>query len=166
MKVTVKTEKELSEANLWPVGVYSFEILPGFSLGQKTLKTEETRSKKGNDMIVLAVQVFNESGGYQFIADYLTDEVAYKTRHAAVACGLLSSYEAGELNVNDFIGKCGKVKIRIQKGKEKENSPGEFYPDRNAISDYVVEVGDGGNAMPPPNHPAAASIPDDTIPFN
>lgn len=149
MQFKPRTEKEIQEENLRPAGVYSFEIVDA----------KDETSKKGNDMIKLSVRLYNTEGDdCGVISDYLLESLAYKLRHAAVACGLEEKYVGGNITADDFIGKMGDLKLSIRKDKTGQ------YPDQNSIQDYVVkkdgEVADG----PPPGHPAAASL-DDSIPF-
>ena len=73
MNFTPKSEKELSEENLFPAGIYPFEILEA---------TDKT-SKKGNDMIELKLRVFHGER-HQIVNDYLLESIGYKLRHAAV----------------------------------------------------------------------------------
>lgn len=149
MKVTPKSEKEIAEENLWPVGEYSFEVLDA----------SDKVSKSGNEMIELKLKVYADDGGHIFVNDYLLDSMAYKLRHASVACNALSKYEAGSLQASDFIGAAGRVKLKRQKSKDPQ------YADKNVVGDYVVKKdGEAGGDIPP-GHPAASAIPDDTIPF-
>lgn len=144
MRVQPKTEKEIAEANLWPEGVYSFEII----------EAEETTSKAGNDMIAIRVKLFNAQGSSIMVDDYLVDtpRAAYKVRHCAVACGLLNEYEKGELFARDLERRTGTVKVVVQKGRDS-------YPDKNQIADYLKPDNGGERAAPAPK-----GI-DDEIPF-
>lgn len=152
MRFQPKSEKEIAEMNLWPAGEYGFEIVQSLN----------NISKSGNEMIELKVKVYNDDGGYKLITDFLLESLAYKLRHAAEVCGLLSQYEAGELDANDFIGKTGTVKLKIQKDKNGQ------YPDKNVIADYiadyVVEKAEGKIDPQAPVKSAAAEL-DDEIPW-
>ena len=148
MRVQPRTEKEIAEANLWPAGVYNFEII----------EADEAASKKGNDMIAMRVRLFREDGTTQTVNDYLVDTLstAYKVRHCAAASGLIVQYEKGELLARDMIGKTGRCKVSVQKDTSGQ------YPDKNSITDYVkAPEGLAGrvNTAPPPNDL------DDEIPF-
>jgi hypothetical protein len=133
MKFQPKSEKELAEANLWPVGTYAFEIL----------ESSEESDKNGNPMFKLKVKVFKDTGASQIIFDYVSPAwMEYKLRHLAEACGLLADYEKGVLEDYQFVGKTGKCRVSISKDKTGQ------YPDRNGISDYIVNVAPqivGGN---------------------
>ncbi len=119
-----KSEKEIAETNLWPVGEYHFEIA----------KAENTVSKaSGNEMIKLTMNVVNDEAKSRIIYDYLLVSMEFKLRHCAVACGLLTKYEQGILDSSDFEGKTGILKLSIQK-----DTTGN-YSDRNQVVDYIVE---------------------------
>jgi len=75
---------------------------------------------------------------------------------------MLGKYERGALISDEMIGRAGKVKIGIQKGKDN-------FPDRNTVLDYLISSA--------PNQPASRLAPrssekatgvsplDDDIPF-
>jgi hypothetical protein len=147
MKFTPKSEKEIAEANLWPAGEYGFEVIDAKDKVSKTSQAE---------MIELKLKVYNDDGGFIFVNDYLLESLAYKLRHAAVCCGLEANYDAGNLLANDFAGKMGKLKLKIQKDKSG------LYPDKNTVGDYVTTA-DVSVSIISPNGTAIA---DDTIPFN
>lgn len=171
MKFTPKSDeqiaKEESARMLWDKGVYSYEILEHVTFGTKTIKTSDTKSGKGNDMIQLVVKLFNDDGRESVVIDYITESLAFKLKHLAYSHGMGAQYDAGELHAIDFIGKCGKAKVGVSKGKLKDDGSGDKYPDKNSIVDYVVEqaTGEGDFGLPPPGHPASTPIHDDTIPF-
>jgi hypothetical protein len=136
MKFKPKSEREVSSAGLFPPGEYDFEIVEA---------TEDT-SKSGNDMIVMKVSIFNQEGQRRFVFDYLvdTDGGAYKIRHCAESVGLLASYERGELEADDLVGKAGTCKVGIQKDKTGN------YPDKNVINDYFKPKGAASSATGAP----------------
>lgn len=129
MKFQPKTENEVQSEGRIPKGEYDFEIA----------EASDEVSKKGNEMIKLKVLVFDDEGNPRTIFDYLLEEISYKLRHAAYACGLGGEYESGALQAQDFIGKAGRCKVIIQKDKSGQ------YPDKNVIQDYIVpDVTAGG----------------------
>jgi hypothetical protein len=159
MRFTPKSEDEIAAENLWPAGEYGFEILQQVTFGTKTFTTEETVSQKsGAEMLRLVVKVYNNEGHFQTVIDYLMDAMPGKLRHACEACGLLDKYNSGLVTANDFIGKQGFLKLKIEKDKSGQ------YPDKNSIHDYVSpgEVAASAAGSPPPGHPANF---DDSIPF-
>lgn len=134
MKFTPKTEKQIAEDCLRPAGIYSFEIVDA---------TNEI-SKKGNEMIKLSLRLYSKDGDdCGILSDYLLESLAYKLRHAAIACGLDALYGGGTLDASDFIGKTGDLKLAIKRDKTGQ------YPDQNSVSDYLlkksvaVDVDDG-----------------------
>jgi hypothetical protein len=171
MRVTPKTEQEISEENLLAPGIYDFEIINA---------SDEISKSSGSEMIKLQVKIFDHNGDPRCVVfDYLLDAIAYKVRHCAEACGVLDRYEDGNLNADDLIHKCGRAKIIIQKDKNGQ------YPDKNAIRDYLkpltiepgqlaVTFGESAIAINPQQTtavsrasskpPAMADI-DDEIPF-
>jgi hypothetical protein len=151
MKFVPKTEKEIAEENLWPAGEYSFEII----------EAEDKVSKSGNEMIELTLRVFNSEGGFKIVNDYLLEAISYKLRHAAEVCGLLDNYNRGHLLANDFFGKTGFVKLKIDKDKEGK------YPDKNGIADYITERSKSNGHAAPVKAAAKSqdTFQDDTIPF-
>lgn len=144
MRFTPKTENEIAAENLLAPGIYGFEII----------EAKDEVSRAGNEMIKLTVHVFDD-GQPVTIFDYLMEKVAYKLRHAAEACGLLSDYEHGLLNAADFEGRTGRCKVVIQKDKSGQ------YPDKNGIADYLKA--DATSAPARPKAPAADL--NDEIPF-
>jgi hypothetical protein len=132
MKFTPKSEQELLSAGLYKEGIYDFEILTA----------EERKSKKGNDMIKLEVRVFNHDLGSAItVDDYLVDvpSMEFKIRHAAESVGLLDQYNTGFMGADDFVGKCGKLRLGIQEGALKED--GTRYRNKNSVEDYIAPSG-------------------------
>ena len=154
MKFQPKSEKEVAEAGLLPIGEYPFEVIAA----------EDKASKAGNDMVELTVKVYDIDGVGHSIFDYLvdTDKSAYKTRHFAETTGLMPNYETGNLPAGIMIGKSGYCKVVIRKDKTGE------YPDRNGIADYIKPK-NATAATPAPRAAAPlrpqTAIQDDDIPF-
>src|SRR3954449_4738454 len=111
MKLKPKTEQEVAAARLWSAGNYDFEIL----------EAEETESRSGNDMIKMRVAVYNAEGKRRTVFDYLldTEAMGYKVRYCAAATGNLDSYERGELQADDLVGRTGTCKLTIRKGTDE-----------------------------------------------
>lgn len=152
MKFQPKTDEELAEENLLPEGEYSFEISGA----------EDTVSKSsGLDMIVLTVRVYKPDGNFNLITDYLSSspKAAFKLSNICKACGIKDKYDAGELQSEDFIGKTGMLKLKVQKDASGQ------YADRNAVGSYVVPK-DGDAKVEPPKDALSKVIDgDDNIPF-
>lgn len=144
-----KEEKERAELRLIPnKTVCDFEVLSEGTVFGKTETTREAQSKAskergetGNNMIVLVLRVFHDNREY-VMADYLTSgsaKMAFKTKHAVAACGLKPDTDADGnpiIDASDFVGKCGRLVIGIQKGGKKEGT-NEYYADKNNVSDYL-----------------------------
>lgn len=123
MKFTPKTETQIAEENLWAAGEYGFEVT----------EAVDAVSKSGNEMIKLDLRVFNTDGGFRFVTDYLLESVAYKLRHACEALNLLAKYEAGEIVAEDFVGRTGNLKLKIDAAKDG-------YAAKNSVQDYVPKA--------------------------
>lgn len=143
MQVTPKTEKEVSNFKVFPKGTYDFEVITA----------EEKKSKAGNDMIEVSLRVFDAEGNRNTVRDYLMESIAYKLRHAAAACGLLGSYEQGQLNADNMVGCTGKLILGVE-------TP-DNYPEKNVVKDYVVPK--EGEVVAKPKKPSSDL--DDSIPF-
>lgn len=128
MKVTPRTEEEIRTMMIWPDGEYSFEILNA---------DEKISKSSGKDMLEILFKVYNNDGKSKLITDYLLDNddprMSFKLRHLCNCVGLLESYNKGQLEAIQFIGKSGKAILKTQKDKFGN------YPDKNVIKDYIVE---------------------------
>jgi hypothetical protein len=129
MKFQAKSEAKLIEEKLLPVGEYPYEI---YDAADKV-------SKAGNDMIELGLKVFRPDGRSEIISDYLLPTLPFKLIHAAQSCGLGGKYNTGVLTADDFIGKGGILKLKIQDAKDG-------WPARNVVADYVVDKNNLGGA--------------------
>lgn len=141
MKFAPKTEDQINNEGLLRAGIYPFEII----------EASDQQSKSGNDMIKLAIKVWDSEGSEHYVYDYLLESMAYKLRHAAEACSLLDKYESGELLASDFVNKTGSLKIAIKKDKMGQ------YPDSNQVNDYIFNR-ESQQAL-------SASVAHDEIPF-
>ena len=157
MQITPKNEIEIAEMGLWPANsICSFEIIENVTFGTTVIQTSDATSKKGNDMIILVVQIYNDTGETKILVDYLLESTAAKLRNAMIACGLLAKYESGHFLASDFIGKKGELRIGIEK-----DATGQ-YPDKNKIIGYVTDsTARTNNTYNQTVHPAL----DDSIPF-
>lgn len=164
MKFTPKSEKDLAEDGLWPVGEYGFEVLSDIKLGEKVYATCDRTSKVkpdgsgGNEMIQLVLKVYNSEGNHRVIIDYLLESIAYKLRHAADACGLLDKYESGVLSAEDFLGKSGTLKLKVGK-------PNGDYAAKNEVQDYVTGKRAEVGSAPVAGNPNGQSI-EDPMPWD
>lgn len=160
MRIDPKTEQECQAMEqeqkkrlLLPVGVYDFEIT----------KALDKTDKNGNPMIDLQLVVYADNGGMRYVRDWLTVYADFKVRHFAYAVGLVTEYEAGNIEAIDCEGRSGKAKIVIKKDEQ--------YGEQNRVADYIVP--DATTTATPAAKPAAAPpvprgnapLAEDDIPF-
>jgi hypothetical protein len=124
---TPKTEKQLHEETLIPAGIYPFRVLTA----------EDKRSKAGNDMIEVELQLFMPDGRTRSLTDWLMAKMQFKLFHFCAYTGLAMKYDAGTLAATDCIGREGFAKIGVQADKSGQ------YPDRNNVADYMRDAGGG-----------------------
>lgn len=133
------TEQQCNEARyqLLKDGIYEAVIK----------KSEFQKSRNGNPMFKMTLDVFDDKGSIFFITDYLvfTPQMMFKVKHFCESAGLQKEYESGEFCQPDLaVQRNVFVKIKTQKGKEipDENLDGKpkgsCYPDKNVVDDYVV----------------------------
>lgn len=127
MKFKAQTEKEIAEANLIPAGIYPFRVIDA----------KESKSKKGNDMIEMELQLFMPDNRARSLTVYLMQAMPAQLFHFCSLCGLQDEYETGSLSSEHCVDKTGYVSVGIQKGKPKDDSPTENWPDRNNVKDFV-----------------------------
>lgn len=145
-----KSEEQLAKEGLLEAGIYDFEVAD----------TSDKPSKKGKAMYTLKLHVFDEEGSAKVVWDYIALGSNFgerKLRHAADACGLIETYNTGNLKPSDFQGKAGKVEISINDGNADYPLP------KNAIKDYVKRAEQESVAtvaLPP-----VSSVDNDDIPF-
>lgn len=153
MQFAPKSEEQLKLESLLAEGEYDFEII----------KAEDTHSKKsGAEMIALEMKVFRADGnGFVFVKDYLLASMAFKLIHFAKATGLTEEYNKGTLVAATCLGRCGKVKVKV------EEANGDFGA-KNSVKDYVVpkEAAHDAIASGNPRAPVrAATLTEAEIPF-
>lgn len=142
MKYTAHTDETLNKLNLLTPGIHDFEVI----------ETDDKPSAKGNDMITLKVNVFDEEGTPRIVFDYLGEFMPHKLKHAAEACGLANEYANGGLSHELFLNRTGKCEIATSPAK------GE-YLERSIIKDYVKP------SDAPSARPVISKDLDDEIPF-
>lgn len=166
MRFTPKTEKELSEMGILPDGIYPYEVVDAV----------DTTSAAGNDMIELSLVIFAPDGGTRKASDYLLEKLVFKLNHFCKQNDLLGAYANGSLCADDCIGKSGYLLLSMEKGKEKADKPGQFWPNKNTVKDYVPPPARSGalaepetRHTPPPAAakaaPVAAGNIDEDVPF-
>ena len=128
MKFQPKTQEEIDAMSLLPEGVYDFVVLDAC----------ESVSKKGNDMIKLTLNVYDDRGAVWRIFDYIMEAFPRKLRHFCEALSLDHEYATGTLEADMCLDKAGRVKIKI--------APAGEYPARNEVVDYLPPLVDTNGA--------------------
>jgi hypothetical protein len=148
MQFQSKTDQQIQEESLIPAGDYDFTVR----------EAVEKKSKAGNDMIQLDMDVF-VGDRERPMKDWLMEATAFKLRHFCYATGLGPKYDAGTLTAQDCVGKSGKVKI-VQKANGD-------YGLQNSVKDYLVPVaGEVAEPTPVAKKPAPGGASDSEPPFN
>jgi hypothetical protein len=122
MNFKPQSEQEISDLKLLRAGTYEFEVLDA---------EDKTSKSSGKPMIELKLSVTGPGGSLHFVPDYLLAATPLKLRHAAEACGQLDKYHTGSLCAVDFLGRKGRLKLRIEKDRDRK------YPDKNVVADYI-----------------------------
>lgn len=110
-----------------------FTVLPAGEYNFRVLDAEEKRSKTGNDMIEVKLDVFKGEES-AIVYDYLVfaEKSKWKVDHFLKCVGLLPEEGTNvDISGNDLIGHQGRVKLRI--GKTDKNN------DRNEVDAYLWE---------------------------
>lgn len=149
MKHNAMTEEEIAKSGLMQEGIYDFTIV----------EATETKSKFGNDMFKLKLNIFDTDGTARVIFDWILPDFPKKYKHLHDACGLLDLYKSGETKPEDLIDKSGKLKLGV--GKPYIGNDG-FEKVNNSVLDYVKR----DNMLPPSKPtPLPADVADDVIDF-
>lgn len=130
---------------------------------------EHKPSASGNPMLALKIRVWNEDGSPKEINDWITliPSMMWKLRHLCISAGLLKEFEDKTFKPEMLEGREVMLKIKFKAGtaipenKLNGKTPGEKYPDRNAVDDYVELLKNSG--MKP--LPEAKDDFNDEIPF-
>lgn len=110
----------------------TFTVLPAGDYRFRVLDATEKRSKNGNDMIELKLDVFADNGPQGVVYDNIvfTATAQWKCDQFLKACGmLLAEGEVVNIVANEWIGFEGRVKLRVGK-TDKGN-------DRNEVVAYL-----------------------------
>lgn len=147
MRFEPKTDEELAKEAAargpLPAGVYDFEVL----------EADNAVSKSGNDMIAMVLTVYDDDGRTRKVKDWLLPSIPHKLKRAAYTCGLGKSYEAGMLDAEDFRGRPGKVKLKVERDVTGK------YADKNAVQDYVMPDAASAHRAPPKGDDIGMEIP-------
>lgn len=134
MQFNPLTEDELTTQSgsnqksfLFEPGDYTFEIIGA----------DDHISKAGNESIKLRLSIFDHTGTEHYIFDYLSPNSMYKLHQFCKSVGLIEQYKKGELSTIFCLGKSGKARIGLEKGKPKNDGSDTFYDDRMVIKKYI-----------------------------
>lgn len=116
-----KEKQEKAEQFLLSKGEYDFEVVNAEHAISKT---------SGKDMIKLRLKVFAPDGKERYVTDYLVSSMEHKLYEFAWSAGIGEQYDAGQFEAEDCQGRCGRVKLKIEKQKGWEP--------KNSVSGYVV----------------------------
>lgn len=111
-----------------------FEPLPAGAYWFEVRECTEGKSKSsGNDQFALTLTICDSGESAAVVFDYLpfTEKMKWKFRHAMYAVGMGAEYESGEVEAMDFVGKSGKVLLKIRPANGQ-------YPAKNEVEDYIV----------------------------
>ena len=133
-------------------------------------KFEGKLSSTGNRMIVFDLNVYDHNGATHLLKDFIafTPKMTWKLRHHCVSAGLEKEFEDKTWRPQMSIGKLVRVKVIVQSGQEiphdklRGKAPGECYPDRNSIGDYVANNDIKSISSAKPHNDSGF---DDEIPF-
>lgn len=127
MRFQPKTKDELEAMNLVKPGIYKFTVLDA----------EDKKSKSGNEMIQLKLEVFDESGSPRHVFAFLLEAMANRLYEFCESTSMVNHYDNGTLRAVDCIGKSAWLELTIEKGKD--NPQGGTYPDRNGVKKYMTK---------------------------
>ena len=115
MKFKPLSEKELQEqSGTLAAGRGEFEILD----------CEETKSKStGNDMLKITLKAWDKDGREGRIFDYIVATAQWKLKALLDSVGMSESYDNGNVNAIELVGRCGRIDIGIQKDPEHGDKP-------------------------------------------
>ncbi len=146
-----------------PDGDYDFEVINAADAVSKA---------SGADMIVLDIKVFDGDGGTRNVKDYLvaTPGGMRKVRQFAIAVGMLSDYENGDLEAHALHNQSGRCKIGADRseGYEPKNKVVYYLDPAKAPSAAATVRRAPPVKLPPAKkawEPAPAGDIDDEIPF-
>ena len=156
MRFEPKSREELS--SLLPKGIYKAYVRTAI----------EKKSTKGNDMIVLELEIYDAEGRCKVVKDNLLmmQSMQWKIYDFCESADMMTEYNAGELYPESCIGKTVFAKV-VQKEAEGD------FPAKNEVKSYCLEPKtQGPQPAKPKGKPAVkretvpAPPPDSDIPFS
>ena len=145
-----------------------FQLMPDGEYDAYVERAESKISKSGNPMIELTLSVFDKNGHSKLIKDYLvaSSHMQWKIIHFCNSAGLSKEYADGKFNESLAYNKNVRVRVKTQQGqiipidKLSGKEPGDKYPDRNIIEEYL----EGAKNSPIPKA-GATDYTDQDVPF-
>lgn len=151
MRFTPTPRNELSGGELWPDGIYDFEVIKAEE------KISGPQSKKpGSPYTSLSIKIFNKKGEEKWVNDVLAEGAMWKVANFCDAVGLSEAYDKGELVPDMCKGRTGQCQIVTQKQ--------DGYDPRNAVKKYVVEKEEATPASKTDGDDSEP-VEDDDVPF-
>lgn len=125
MKITPKTDKEISEKGLLSEGFYNYEII----------KEDCGVSQSGIPRIHLTLRVKDRDGKEKLIWDDLCDWRDKTTKEFCYNQELSEQYENGELPDSGYVKKFGRVHVIVKPSSVDKN--GKLWNAKNEVSQYL-----------------------------
>lgn len=157
-----------------------FQLLPKGEYEAVIVKSEDRQSHSGNPMMDMTLHVYDREGQSHPVRDFLvfTKTMMWKAIHCADSAGVIDQYKAGKMCSNIIEGKSVRIKLNVEEGREipadklGDRSPGDKYPDKNKVDDYIKRtsqssnygaVKEGNYSRPPMQDPPPNE--EDDVPF-
>jgi len=155
-----------------------FQLLPKGEYDAVIVKSEDkVSSNSGNPMMDMTLHVYDAQGHEHPVRDFLvfTRTMMWKAIHCAESAGVIDQYKSGRLCSNIIQCKTVRIKLGIEEGKEipedklGDRSPGDKYPDKNKVEDYIKRDSQssykipGSYQRPPMQEPPPHN--DEDVPF-
>jgi len=140
MKFEPKSREELS--NLLPKGEYKAMVQ----------SAEEKQSSKGNPMITLKLEIYDDQGNKRIVSDHLIliESMMWKLYDFCESAGIMDRYDAGDVSAYDCMDKSVHCKV-VQKEAEGD------FPAKNEIKSYFLPK--SSTAHVPPAAPVKRAAP-------
>lgn len=120
------SDQQLRELNLYPEGIYRFQVMR---------TTQKHSQNSGNDYFNLKMRIWVD-GKERILFDMLFFEgkMLYKTKHFCEVAGMPEKYNSGKIMPTDCDGKEGYLELVHRTNTQT----GEL---QNSVKDYVIPEG-------------------------
>lgn len=141
MRFEAKTKQQIQDEKTLPEGVYPFKVT----------KAVDGRSKKGDEMIALTLQCYQDNGPARLVNDRLGAWAfgQEKILNFCEATGIVELYASGIFSATDCEGLEGYVKLGIETSDQ--------YGTKNVVKNYVPEP---AKAQPAPKPSSLRLVPE------